>query len=68
MKLIKQWREGWKLSSIQTTLLLALLSGTYAFLPALREVIPVEWYAVAMVGGNLLIAVVRLISQGITDK
>lgn len=30
MKLIKEWREAWKFTSVQTTLLLAAMSGAYA--------------------------------------
>lgn len=68
MKLIKEWREAWKFSSVQTQLISALVSVIYALVPAIQSYVPLWIYIVLMVVANLASTVLRIISQGITDK
>lgn len=68
MKLIKEWREAWRFTSVQTALILAIANALFALLPAFQAAVPLWLYGIIMVAGNLAIVVLRLISQGITDK
>lgn len=63
MKLIKEWREAWKFSSVQTALILAVANGLFALLPSLSEMVTLPIYALIMMTGNIGIVLLRLISQ-----
>lgn len=63
MKLVSNWKQSWRFTSVQTALILAAVNGLFAVLPLLSESVSVPIYATLSVLGNLLIVVLRLIQQ-----
>lgn len=68
MTLIKQWREAWKFSSVQTAVILGLANTAFFLLPKLDEVISLPVYAAISALGNVAIIVLRLIAQPKIEK
>ena len=65
MKLIDNWRQSWRFTSVQTALILAAANGAFAVLPLLSESVSVPVYAAISVVGNLAIVALRLMAQDI---
>lgn len=65
MKLINDWAKAWKFTSVQTALIIAVVSALYAAWPAFMSIVSPFWYAIGMVGLSLLVVVMRLIQQRI---
>lgn len=64
MRLIDNWRHGWRMNSVQAAALLAVLSMLQAeVLPHLQAALPVEWWPYISAGFALVIVVVRLRAQ-----
>jgi hypothetical protein len=63
MKLISNWKQSWKFTSVQTALILAAANGLFAVLPMLFSYVTLPVYALIMMFGNIGIVVLRLIAQ-----
>jgi hypothetical protein len=63
MKLIQNWKQAWRFTSVQTALILAAASGLFAILPMLSSYVTLPVYALIMMLGNIGIVVLRLIAQ-----
>lgn len=64
MKLIDNWRQAWRLNSIQAAALLALLSMLQAeVLPHLQAAVPDRWWPYVSAGVALAIVLLRLRAQ-----
>jgi hypothetical protein len=63
MKLITNWKQAWKFTSVQTALILAVANGLFAVLPMLSSYVTLPVYALIMMLGNIGIVVLRLIAQ-----
>jgi len=61
--LIKEWRNAWKLTSVQWALALATANGLFAVLPMLSDSVPIWLYALIMCFGNIGIVILRLMAQ-----
>ena len=68
MTLIKNWREAWKFTSVQSALILAAVSGLFYFMPVVQEFLSPTVYALIMFVGNIGVTVLRIIAQpGVSD-
>lgn len=65
MKLINNWTKAWKFTSVQTALIIAVVSALYAAWPAFMSTVSPFWYAVGMIVLSLTVVVMRLIQQNI---
>lgn len=63
MKLIDNWRQSWRFSSVQAAMILAVVNGVFALLQYLAEVVSLPTYAAISVLGNLSVVVLRLVAQ-----
>lgn len=63
MTLIKEWREAWKLTSVQTAIVLGVANALFALLPALSDAVSLPAYAAISALGNVAIIVLRLVAQ-----
>ena len=63
MKLIKKWREAWKLTSVQTAVIIGLANAVFALLPALSDFVTLPIYAAISAIGNVAIIILRLVAQ-----
>lgn len=63
MKLIEKWREAWKLTSVQTAVILGLANAAFALLPALSDFVTLPIYAAISAIGNVAIIILRLVAQ-----
>ncbi|ALH23710.1 putative membrane protein [Pseudomonas phage PaMx11] len=55
--LIENWKQCWKLLSVQLAALLGLLDVAYEYLPALQSYLPegwVRWAALAIIVGRIV--------------
>lgn len=68
MKLIKEWRESWKFSSVQVALLTSILSAVYAAMPEFQELMNPTIYSVTVLVLNLSIIVARNIHQQLKQE
>lgn len=57
--LIKNWKEAWKLFSVQLMVVIGLVAAAEPYLPQLAEVLPDAWVAYAAP----VVVLARLISQ-----
>lgn len=63
MSLIKQWREAWKLTSVQTAVILGLANAAFFLLPELPDFVTLPIYAAISAIGNVAIIILRLVAQ-----
>lgn len=63
MTLIKNWRDAWKFTSVQSALILATVSGLFYFMPVVQEYLSPALYALIMCLGNIGVTVLRLVAQ-----
>lgn len=63
MTLIKNWRDAWKFTSVQSALILATVSGLFYFMPVVQEYLSPALYALIMLVGNIAVTVLRLVAQ-----
>lgn len=59
MKLIENWKSAWRMLSVQSAALLAVLAAAYEYLPALQTYLPEGWTKYAA----LLVIAARLVKQ-----
>lgn len=64
MSLIPEWRQGWRMTSVQAALLLAFVSAVQAeVLPIFQPLVPPQYWPAVTGVVALLIVVFRLWSQ-----
>jgi hypothetical protein len=63
MTLIQNWQSAWKFTSVQSTLLLAALSGLFYFVPLVQDYVSPALYAAIMGIGQVVVALLRIIAQ-----
>lgn len=63
MQLIKDWRQAWKFTSVQSALILAVANGCFALVPFLSDAVSMPVYAACSVIANVAIVVLRLVAQ-----
>jgi len=64
MKLVSNWRQAWRLDTVQAAAALAFLSAVQAdLLPLVRSLVPPDWWPVVTGVVALLIIVLRLRDQ-----
>lgn len=64
MKLIPEWRQAWKLYSVQAASLLLILSLVQAqVLPLFEKAVPADWWPLITATFAAGIAILRILSQ-----
>lgn len=63
MKLVDNWRAGWRMASVQISVLIAVLSVLQAQLPSFQAFMPPKWFAAITALLAVLLVVVRLVYQ-----
>ena len=64
MKLVSNWRQAWRLDTVQAATALAFFSAVQAdLLPIVRSLVPPDWWPVVTGIVALLIIVLRLRDQ-----
>lgn len=59
MKLIENWRNAWRMLSVQAAALLGIVAAAYEYLPALQAYLPEGWVKYAA----LLVILARVVKQ-----
>ena len=63
MTLIEKWRDSWKLTSVQWSIVLAVANALFAIVPTLIDSVPLWLYAMIMSACNIIVVVLRLVAQ-----
>lgn len=63
MTLIKEWRQAWKFTSVQTAVILGIANALFALIPALSDAVSLPVYAAISALGNVAIIILRLVAQ-----
>lgn len=59
MKLVKNWRQAWRMYSVQLSALIVVLATMETFLPQLQPLLPPKVYA----GLGVAVMVARILQQ-----
>lgn len=59
MKLVKNWRQAWRMYSVQLSALIVVLATMETFLPQLQTLLPPKVYA----GLGVAVMVARILQQ-----
>jgi hypothetical protein len=59
MKLIENWRNAWRMLSVQAAALLGIVAAAYDYLPTLQTYLPEGWVKYAA----LLVILARVVKQ-----
>lgn len=69
MKLIKNWKQGWKMVSIHIAAVIAILACLQAYLPSFQTYLPPFAYTALNAVLGLAVVVARLVQQdSLKDK
>lgn len=63
MKLIQNWRQAWRFSSVQTALILGIANALFALMPVLSDAVSLPVYAAISALGNVAIIILRIVAQ-----